>query len=47
MQHSVGEDFLLSLVHTVEVDGHQEGANLIVGDGPARHPFDEESDFGA
>ena len=45
MQHSLGEDLLLGIVHAVKVNGHQQCAGLIVGDGAAGHALDEEGDL--
>ena len=39
------EDLLLGVVHAVQVDGHQQRADLVVGDTAARDALDEEIDF--
>ena len=45
MQHGLGKRLLLGVVHAVEIDGHQQCADLIVGNGPLRHAVDEEVDL--
>lgn len=45
MQHCIGEDRLLGIVHAIQVDGHEQGADLIVGNRPPRHAFNEERDL--
>src|ERR1044072_1412801 len=45
MQHRVGEQFLLGVVHTVEEDGHQQRADLVISDGSVRDALDEEGDL--
>src|SRR6267378_1436995 len=47
MQHGVGEDLLLIIVHAVQVNGHQQRANLVVSDRAARDAVDEEIDLTA
>lgn len=45
MKHGVGQHFLLDVVHAFEEDGHQQRADLIIGDRAARHAVDEETDL--
>src|SRR5262249_39067243 len=42
VEHRLGEDLLLVLVHTVQVDGHEQRADLIIRDAAARDSADEE-----
>jgi hypothetical protein len=45
VQHGVGKVCLLVIVHTIQVDGHEQSANLIVGNRAARDAFDKEGDL--
>jgi hypothetical protein len=45
MQHGIRKNLLFRVVHAVQVDRHQQSANLIVSDSTARDAVDEEIDL--
>ena len=45
LQHRLGQGLLLGVVHAVQVDGHQQRADLVVGDAAAGDAVDEEVDL--
>src|SRR5689334_5519346 len=45
VQHGFGECLLLGIVHAVQVNGHEESADLVVGNAPVANSRDEEVDL--
>jgi hypothetical protein len=45
VEHRFGEDLLLVLVHAIQVNGHQQRTNLVIGDAAARDAANEELDL--
>src|ERR1041384_6326263 len=45
MKHRIGEDFLPGVSHAVQVNRHQQRANLIVGNATTGYAVDKERDF--
>ncbi len=45
LQHRFGERLLFGLIHAVEVDGHQQRANLVVGNVAMSDTRNEEIDL--
>jgi hypothetical protein len=45
VEHGLGQSLLLGVVHAVQVDGHEQRADLIVGNAAAGDACDEEVDL--
>src|SRR5215510_14269834 len=45
VEHRFSERLLLILVHPIQIDGHEQGTNLVIGDATARHSGNEELDL--
>jgi hypothetical protein len=45
VEHGLGQSLLLGIVHAIQVDGHEERADLVIGDAAIGNSLDEEVDL--